>query len=95
MCKGTFITGNYLLEPTETSPKKVVSATPKVGKKIYFRKDNFFCHVLQTKEKSNETCYNAFHIFGAYDVAHRKDDNKSVPAIADSFNKHMTGIDKS
>ena len=33
--------------------------------------------------------------FGAYDVAHRKDDNKSVPAIADSFNKHMTGIDKS
>ena len=33
--------------------------------------------------------------FGAYDVVHRKDDSKSVPAIADSDNKHMGGTDKS
>ena len=32
---------------------------------------------------------------GTYDVAHCKDDSKSVPAIADSYNKHMGGIDKS
>ena len=32
---------------------------------------------------------------GAYDVAHCKDDSKSVPVIADSCNKHMGGIGKS
>ena len=32
---------------------------------------------------------------GAYDVAPCKDDSKSVPAIEDSYNKHMGGIDKS
>ena len=32
---------------------------------------------------------------GAYDVAHCKDVNKSVLAIADSYNKHMGGIYKS
>ena len=29
---------------------------------------------------------------GVYDDAHRKDDSKSVPAIADSYNKHMGGL---
>ena len=32
---------------------------------------------------------------GAYVVAHHKDDRKSVPAIANSYNKHMGEIDKS
>ena len=32
---------------------------------------------------------------GSYDVAHCKDDSKSVPAIADSYNKRIGGIDKS
>ena len=32
---------------------------------------------------------------GAYDVVNRQDDSKSVPAIAESYSKHMGGIDKS
>ena len=32
---------------------------------------------------------------GAYDVAHHKDDSKSVPAIVGSYNKLMGEIDKS
>ena len=36
-----------------------------------------------------------FTFVGAYDLAHCKDDSKSVPAIADSYNKHMGEIDKS
>ena len=32
---------------------------------------------------------------GVYDVAQCKDDRKSIPAIVDTYNKHMGGIDKS
>ena len=32
---------------------------------------------------------------GVYDVAQCKDDRKSIPAIVDTYNKHMGGTDKS
>ena len=52
---------------------------------------------MSYKQKKNQTkpviMLSAF--VEAYDVAHRKYVSKSVPPIANSYNKHMGGIDKS
>ena len=76
-------------------PKEIVSATPNVGEKIYYRKDNFLAMSYKQKKGQMKVVIMLSTFVGAYDVAHCKDDSKSVPAIADSYNKHMGGIDKS
>ena len=75
-------------------PKETVSATPTVEEEIYYRKDNFLA--MSYKQKKSQTKPNIMlsTFVGAYDVAHCKDDSKSVPAIVDSYNKHKGGINK-
>ena len=86
--KGTFITGTMHRNQLKHLSKEIVSATPKVGEKIYYRKNNFL--VMSYKQKKSQTKHVIMlsTFVGAYDVAHHKDDSKSVPAIADSYNKH-------
>ena len=62
LCKERFITGTMHHNQLKHLAKEIVSATPKVGEKIYCRKDNFLAMSYKEKKKSNETCYNAFHI---------------------------------
>ena len=93
--KGTFITGTMRCNQLQHLPKEIVSATPKVGEKIYYRKDNFLPMSYKQKKSQTKPVIMLSTFVGAYDVAHHKDVSKSVPAIADSYNKHMEGIDKS
>ena len=93
--KGTFITRTMRRNQLKHLPKKIVSATPNVGEKIYYRKDNFLAmSYKQTKSQTKPVTMLSTFV-GAYDVFHRKDDSKSGPPIADSYNKHMGGINKS
>ena len=93
--KGTFITGTMHPNQMKHLSKEIVSATPKVGEKIYYRKDNFLAMSYKQKKSQTKPVIMLSTFVGAYDVAHRKDVSKSVPATADSYNKHMGGIDKS
>ena len=73
--------------------KDIVNVTPRMGEKIYYSKGNFLA--MSYKQKKNQTKPVMFSAFaGAYDVAYRKYVSKSVPT-ANSYNKHMGGIDKS
>ena len=76
-------------------PKEIASATPKVGEKIYYRKDNFLAMSYKQKKSQTKPVIMLSTFVGAYDVVNRQDDSKSVPAIAESYSKHMGGIDKS
>ena len=76
-------------------PKEIASATPKVGEKIYYRKDNFLAMSYKQKKSQTKPVIMLSTFVGAYDVTHCKDDSKSVPAIADSYKKHVGRIDKS
>ena len=75
-------------------PKEFVSATPKVAQEIYYRKDNFLAMLYKQKKSQTKPVIMLSRFVEVYDDAHRKDDSKSVPAIADSYNKHMGGTGK-
>ena len=75
-------------------PKESVSATPKVAQEIYYRKDNFLAMLYKQNKSQTKPVIMLSRFVGVYDDPHRKDDSKSVPAIADSYNKHMGGTVK-
>ena len=93
--KRVFITGTMHRGQLKHLSKDIVSATPRMGEKIYYSKGNSLA--MSYKQKKNQTkpviMLSAF--VGAYDVAHRKYVSKSATPIANSYNKHMGGIDKS
>ena len=66
-----------------------------IGEKVYYGKDNFLAMSYKQKKSQTKPVIMLSTFVGAYDVAHCKDYNKSVPAIVDTCNKHMGGIDKS
>ena len=71
-------------------PKEIVS-----GEKIYHRKENVLAMSYKQKKSQTKPVIMLSTFVGAYDVAHCKDVSKSKLAIADSYNKHMGGVDKS
>ena len=66
-----------------------------IGEKIYYGKGNYLAMSYKQKKSQTKPVIMLSTFVGAYDVAHCKDYSKSVPAIVDTYNKHMGGIDKS
>ena len=93
--KRTFINGTIHHNQLKHLTKEIVSATLKVGEKIYYRKDNFLAMSCKQKKNQTKPVIMLSTFVGAYDVAHHKDVSKPVSAIADSSSKHMGGNDRS
>ena len=93
--KRTFINGTMHHNQLKHLTKEIVSATPRVGEKIYYRKNNFLAMSYKQKKSQTKPVIMLSTFVGAYDVAHHKDVSKSVSAIADSSSKHMGGNDRS
>ena len=93
--KQTFIIGTLHCGQLKHLSKDFVGATSRMGQKIYYSKGNFFAMSYKQKKNQTKPVIMLFAFVGAYDVAHRKYVSKSVPPIANSYNKHMGGIDKS
>ena len=66
-----------------------------IGEKVYYGKDNFLAISYKQKKGQTKPVILLSTFVGSYDVAHCKDYSKLVPAIVDTYNKHMGGIDKS
>ena len=75
--------------------KKVIFSIVNFLYEIYYRKDNFLAMSYKQKKSQMKPVIMLSTFLGANDVAHCKDDSKSVPATVDTYNKHMGGIGKS
>ena len=73
-------------------PNEMVSAKPKIKEKVYEKKENFLAMSYHQKQSQTKPLIMLSTFCGAFDVPHRKRDNKTIPAMVDMYNQNMGGV---
>ena len=76
-------------------PPEIIAAKPKIDEKVYYRKDQFLTMSYKQKKSQTKPIVMLSTFCGAFDVPHRKKVDKTIPAIVDSYNQSMGGVDSS
>ena len=92
---GTFMTGTMRQNQLQHIPNEIVTVKPKVGGKVYYRKERYLAMSYWQKQYQNKPVIMLSTFCGAFDVPHRKKADKTIPAIADMYNQSMGGVDSS
>ena len=93
--RGTFMTRTMRQNQLQHILNKIVTAKPKVGEKVYYRKERYLAMSYQQKQSQSKPVIMLSTFCGASDVPHRKKADKTIPAIADMYNQIMGGVDSS
>ena len=93
--RGSFLTETMRRNQLHYLPNEITTAKPKVGQKIYFKQDKFLAMSYRQKQSQNKPVIMLSTFSGAFDVPHRKKENKVVPAMVDLYNQNMGGVDSS
>ena len=87
--RGTLLTGTMRRNQLQHIPNEIVAAKPKVGEKVYYRKERYLAMSYQQKQSQNKPVIKLSTFCGAFDVPHRKKTDKTIPTIADMCNQSM------
>ena len=93
--RGTFLTGTMRRNQVKYLPNEVITAKPKVGESVYFRQGNFLSMSYRQKQSQGKPLIMLSSFYGAYNVPHRKKEDKVIPRMVDGYNRNMGGVDSS
>ena len=93
--RGTLLTGTMRRNQLQHIPNEIVAAKPKVGEKVYYRKERYLAMSYRQKQSQSKPVIMLSIFCGAFDVPHRKKADKTIPAIADMYNQSKGGVDSS
>ena len=74
-------------------PEEIRTAKPKLDEKIYYRKDEYLTMSYKQKKTQTKQLVMLSIFCGAFDVPHRKKNNKIIPAMVDFYNQSMGSVD--
>ena len=74
-------------------PNEIVTAKPKVGEKVYYRRERYFAMSHWQKQSQNKPVIMLSTFCGAFDAPHRKKADKTIPAIVDMYNQSIGSVD--
>ena len=91
----TYITGTMRRNQTWHLPKEIINAKPSIGESVYYRQGGVLAMSYRQKKSQNKPVIMLSTFKGAYSVPHRKKDDVSIPAMVDTYNQSMGGVDSS
>ena len=95
LSKQTYLTGTMRRNQTWHLPEEIRKANPKIGEVVYYRQNKILAMFYRQKKSQNKPVLMLSTFKGAYSVPHRKKADQTIPAMVDSYNQCMGGVDSS
>ena len=93
LSKQTYLTGTMHRNQTWHLPEEIRKANPKIGEVVYYRQNKILAMSYRQKKSQNKPVLMLSTFKGAYSVPHRKKAYQTIPAMVDSYNQCMGGVD--